>query len=182
MLSELIRTQELLGARRIDGAEQFFTRAIDFGYSKSTDETLALWGREEILSDVVWVIRKFRPDVIVTRFTPERGGHGHHTASAVLAYEAFRAAADSTRFPEQLRFVKPWQARRILWNVFRFSRASSDQPTGMALSEELGNYSPLLGLSMGEVAGRSRSMHKKPRLWRHGDSRQLDKHVSVCRW
>ena len=156
----VIRTQELLGARRIDGAEQFFTRAIDFGYSKSTDETLAFWGREEILSDIVWVIRSFRPDVIVTRFTPERGGHGHHTASALLAYEAFRAAVDPERFPEQLRRVRPWQARRILWNVFRFSRISGDQPTGLALTEELGSYNPLLGLSMGEVAGRSRSMHK----------------------
>ena len=156
----IIRTQELLAARRIDGAEQFFTRAIDFGYSKSTEETLAMWGREEILSDVVWVIRRFRPDVIITRFTPERGGHGHHTASAELAYEAFRASADSARFPEQLRFVRPWQARRIFWNVFRFSRGSGDQVVGPALIEELGNYSPLLGLSMGEVAGRSRSMHK----------------------
>ena len=102
----VIRTQELLAARRIDGAEQFFTRALDFGFSKNADETLEIWGHERILADVVWVIRRFRPDVIVTRFgTDGSGGHGHHTASAILADEAFRAAADSTKFPEQLARV-----------------------------------------------------------------------------
>jgi LmbE family N-acetylglucosaminyl deacetylase len=156
----LIRTQELLGARRIDGAEQYFTRAIDFGYSKSSDETLKFWGKEQILADVVWVIRTFRPDVIVTRFTPDRGGHGNHTASALLAYEAYRAAADPTCFPEQLRSVRPWKAKRIVWNVFRFSRSPGDQPTGSSVSLDLGQYSPLLGLSFGELSGMSRSMHK----------------------
>jgi LmbE family N-acetylglucosaminyl deacetylase len=156
----IIRTQELLGARRIDGAEQFFTRAIDFGYSKSADETLKLWGKEEVLSDVVRIIRTFRPDVIVTRFTPTRGGHGHHTASAVLAYEAFRAAADPTRFPEQLDRLGPWKAKRIVWNVFRFARTGADPPPPGAVSEDLGAYSPLLGMSIGELAGQSRSMHK----------------------
>ena len=156
----VIRTEELLGARRIDGAEQFFTRAIDFGYTKSTDEALAFWGKEEILSDIVWVIRSFRPDVIVTRFTPERGGHGHHTASAVLADEAYRAAADSGRFTEQLRFVRPWHARRIVWNVFRFSDRPGETAQAPSVTEDLGVFSPLLGLSMGEVAGRSRSMHR----------------------
>jgi LmbE family N-acetylglucosaminyl deacetylase len=97
----LIRTQELLSARRIDGAEQFFTRAYDFGFSKSTEEALKIWDKEKILSDVVWVIRKFRPDIIITRFPEDsRAGHGHHSASAVLAHEAFSAAADPTRFPE----------------------------------------------------------------------------------
>ena len=125
----LIRTQELLAARRIDGAEQYFTRAIDFGFSKSSEETLRFWGTEKTLSDVVWVIRTFRPDVIVTRFTPALGGHGNHTASASLAYTAFRAAADSTRFPEQLRFTAPWQAKRLVWNAFRFSaRDTSPRP------------------------------------------------------
>ena len=119
----VIRTQELLAARRIDGAEQFFTRAIDFGYSKSADETLQKWGREKVLSDIVWVIRRFRPDVIVLRFsgTP-RDGHGHHQSSAILGKEAFSAAADAHRFPEQLKYVQPWQAKRIMWNVFSFSR------------------------------------------------------------
>ena len=156
----LIRTQELLGARRIDGAEQFFTRAIDFGYSKTTEETLAFWGKEETLADVVWVIRKFRPDVIVSRFTPTRGGHGNHTASAVLAYEAFRAAADPKKFPEQLKLVQPWQATRIVWNGFRFSQSAPDTSTVRRVIEDLGEYNPLLGLSIGELAGKSRSMHK----------------------
>src|SRR5689334_1282089 len=115
----VIRTQELLAARRIDGAEQFFTRAIDFGYSKSADETLEKWGREKVLADIVWVIRRFRPDVIVLRFsgTP-RDGHGQHQSSAILGKEAFSAAADAHRFPEQLKYVQPWQAKRIMWNVF----------------------------------------------------------------
>jgi len=103
----LIRTQELLAARRIDGAEQFFTRAYDFGFSKSTNEALKIWDKEKILSDVVWVIRKFQPDVIITRFPPDnRAGHGHHSASAVLAQEAFTAAADPNRFPEQFAYGK----------------------------------------------------------------------------
>ncbi len=115
----LIRTQELLAARRIDGAEQFFTRAVDFGFTKSPDETLKVWGREPVLADVVWVIRRFRPDVVITRFpSTGEGGHGQHTASAILAREAFEAAGDPARFPEQLAYVRPWKPKRLLWNVF----------------------------------------------------------------
>src|SRR5215210_77641 len=111
----LIRTQELLAARRIDGGEQFFTRAYDFGFSKNPQETFTKWDKEKVLSDVVWVIRKFEPDVIITRFpTTGEGGHGHHTASAILANEAFTAAADPKRFPDQLKYVQPWQAKRIV--------------------------------------------------------------------
>jgi len=110
----LIRTQELLSARRIDGAEQFFSRAFDFGFSKTPQETFTKWDKEKILSDVVWVIRQFQPDVIITRFpTTGEGGHGHHTASAILANEAFTAAADPNRFPEQLKYVQTWQPKRI---------------------------------------------------------------------
>src|SRR5579884_1597469 len=118
----LIRTEELLDARRIDGAQQFFTRAIDFGFTKTADEALTRWGRERTLSDIVWVIRRFRPDVIILRFsgTP-RDGHGQHQTSAILGKEAFFAAADPKRFPEQLEFVQPWQARRLLWNMFAFT-------------------------------------------------------------
>ena len=156
----VIRTHELLGARRLDGAQQFFTRAIDFGYSKSADETLEIWGRERILADVVWVIRRFRPDVIVTRFPSDgAGGHGHHTASGILAEEAFAAAADSARFPEQLRWVRPWQARRLMWNVFRFGAQGPDTVAGR-VRVDLGAYDPLLGRSYTEIAGESRSMHK----------------------
>src|SRR6185436_5836733 len=122
----LIRTQELLAARKIDGAEQFFTRAIDFGYSKNPEETFAIWGKENILADVVYVIRKFQPDVIIARFpTTGEGGHGHHTASAILAQEAFTAAADPTRFPEQLQYVKVWKAKRLLWNTFNFGSSNT---------------------------------------------------------
>lgn len=156
----LIRTQELLAARRIDGAEQFFTRAFDFGYSKSPDETLTFWGHDKILSDVVWVIRKFKPDVIITRFpTTGEGGHGHHTASAILAGEAFEAAADPTKFPEQLtRGVTVWQARRLLWNSFNFGGTNTQRDDHFKM--ECGDYNPILGKSYGEIAAASRSQHR----------------------
>ena len=156
----IIRTQELLASRRIDGAEQYFTRAIDFGFSKTLDETMKIWGKERILSDVVWMIRTYRPDVIVTRFTPTQGGHGNHTSSAELAYEAYVAAGDPNRFPEQLRYVKPWHAMRIVWNAFRFQQ--TDRPTipEHSVSIDLGVYSPVLGESFTEMAGRSRSMNR----------------------
>jgi LmbE family N-acetylglucosaminyl deacetylase len=155
----LIRTQELLSARRIDGGEQFFSRAYDFGYSKTPDETLKKWDREKILSDVVWVIRKFQPDVIITRFpTTGEGGHGHHTASAILANEAFTAAADPKRFPEQLRYVQPWQAKRILWNTFNFG--STNTTNNDQFHFDVGGYNPILGKSYGEIAAESRSQHK----------------------
>jgi len=155
----VIRTQELLAARDVDGAEQFFTRAVDFGYSKTSEETLRLWGREAVLSDVVWVIRKFQPDVIITRFTPETGGHGNHTASAILAQEAFTAAADPARFPEQLKWVKPWKTARLLWNMYNWGRYSEAERAG-ALAIDVGEYNTLLGSSYRELAGESRSMHK----------------------
>lgn len=156
----LIRTQELLAARRIDGGEQFFTRAFDFGFSKNPGETFTKWDREKILSDVVWVIRKFQPDVIITRFpVTGEGGHGHHTASAILANEAFTAAADPNRFPEQFQYgVKPWQAKRILWNTFNFG--STNTTGDDQFKFDVGGYNPLLGKSYGEIAAESRSQHK----------------------
>ena len=157
----VLRTQELLAARRIDGARQFFTRAIDFGFSKNPEETFAIWGHDQVLSDVVWIIRSFRPDVIVTRFpTTGEGGHGNHTASAILASEAFTAAADPKAFTWQLKWVAPWQPKRLLWNVFRFG---ADAPRNAASGEialDLGGYNALLGRSYTEIAGQSRSMHK----------------------
>src|SRR5438105_4377058 len=159
----VIRTRELLAARQIDHAQQFFTRAVDFGFSKSADETLRLWDREKILADVVWVIRKFRPDVIVTRFSSEDGlSHGHHTASAILAQEAFKAGADPKRFPEQLRWVKPWQATRLVWNTSPFfchNRNQTLHPTGLT-ALEAGGCAPLLGKAFTEIAAASLSMHK----------------------
>ena len=155
----LIRTQELLSARRIDGAEQFFSRAYDFGFTKSPDETFTKWDKEKILSDVVWVIRKFQPDVIITRFpTTGEGGHGQHTASAILANEAFAAAADPTRFPEQLKFVKPWQVKRVMWNTFNFGSTNTTSSDQFQL--DVGGYNPLLGKGYGEIAAVSRSNHK----------------------
>ena len=157
----VIRTQELLEARKIDGAEQYFTRAVDFGYSKSVEETLTFWNREDILSDVVWVIRKFQPDVIITRFNPaDGGGHGHHRVSAVLALEAFKAAADPQRFKEQLEFVQPWQVKRIFWNSWMPRWRPEQADTTDLLKEDVGSYQPLIGKSFTEIAAISRSMHK----------------------
>jgi LmbE family N-acetylglucosaminyl deacetylase len=155
----LIRTQELLAARKVDGAEQFFTRANDFGFSKGPEETLKIWDKEKVLGDVVWVIRKFRPDVIICRFpTTGEGGHGHHTSSAILAQEAFSAAADPARYPEQLKYVKPWQAKRLMWNTFNFG--STNTTAADQFKIDVGVYNTTLGKSYGEIAAESRSNHK----------------------
>lgn len=158
----LARTQELLAARQIDGGEQRFSRAVDFGFSKTPEETLEIWGREAVLGDLVWVIRSLQPDVIITRFGPEPGTtHGHHTASTWLAQEAFTAAADPQRFPEQLAHVEPWQAKRLLWNTSSFFYAGRDEVNfDHLLSVDTGAYNPLLGASYAEVAALSRSAHK----------------------
>jgi hypothetical protein len=153
----------LLDARRIDHAQQFFTRAVDFGFSKTAEETMRFWDHDKILSDVVWVVRKFRPDVMVTRFSPEdQLTHGHHTASAILAREAFAASSDSNRFPEQLAFVKPWEPTRLVWNTSPFffsNRNLPFDPTGLTVLEA-GGYNPLLGKAYTEIATASLSMHK----------------------
>jgi len=158
----VIRTQELLAARRTDGAEQMFSRALDFGFSKGPDETLAIWGHDRILADVVWAIRRFQPDVIVTRFpTTGEGGHGHHTASAILAVEAFKQAGDPTKFPEQLKYVTPWQPKRLFWNRFSFQPIDPNDPkVAKSLRVDLGAFNPLLGRAYTEIAAESRSQHK----------------------
>lgn len=157
----VIRTQELLAARRIDGAEQFFTRAVDFGYSKGPDETLEKWGREEALSDVVRVIRAFQPDVVIMRFpTTGEGRHGHHTASALLAVEAFEVAGDPSRFPEQLGELEPWKPERLFWNYFSWSPPPPGTEASAYVTVDLGAYNALLARSYTELAGESRSMHK----------------------
>ena len=161
----MIRTQELLAEHRIDGSEQYFTRAIDFGFSKTADETLKKWPRDKVLGDVVWNIRRFRPDIIILRFsgTP-RDGHGHHQASAILGREAFSAAADPSRFPDQLKYVKPWQAMRLMTNLANFSEEQRKEIDKIAASDklqlDLGAYAPELGYSWGEIAGMSRSLHR----------------------
>jgi LmbE family N-acetylglucosaminyl deacetylase len=162
----IIRTQELLEARKIDGAEQFFTRAIDFGYSKTPKETFEFWGKDQILADVVWIIRKFRPDVIISRFPPGRSaGHGHHTAAGILIVEAFDAAADPNKFPEQLIYVRPWRAKRIVWNSWRMDR----NEIGSSVRINIGKYEPLLGKSYSEISAESRSMHKSQGFGSEGE-------------
>lgn len=155
----MIRTQELLAARRIDGAKQFFTRANDFGYSKNPEETFEFWNKDSILKDVVLCIRKFKPDIIICRFpTTGEGGHGHHTASAILAQEAFEAAANPNKFPEQLTFTKVWQAKRLFWNTFNFGGTNTTSPNQLKI--DVGVYNSLIGKNYGEIAAESRSMHK----------------------
>lgn len=156
----MIRTEELLAARRVDGAEQFFSSAYDFGFSKNSDETFRIWDKEKILSDVVFVIRYFKPDVIITRFPEDgRAGHGHHAASAILAREGFVAAADPNRFPEHFKLgLKPWQAKRILWNTFNFGNTNTTANNQYKV--DVGGYNNLLGKSYGEMSALSRSQHK----------------------
>ena len=115
----VIRTQELIEARKIDGGQQIFSRANDFGYSKNPEETLEIWDKNQVLSDVVWAIRKFQPDVIINRFDHRSSGttHGHHTASAMLGFEAFDKVNDATVFPEQLKLVQTWQPKRLFFNI-----------------------------------------------------------------
>ncbi|WP_100074712.1 PIG-L family deacetylase [Chryseobacterium camelliae] len=155
----LIRTHELLEARKLDGAQQFFTRAIDFGFSKNTTDTFKQWDENSITADVVWVIRKFRPDVIICRFPPTAAaGHGQHAASAVVAEKAFKLAGDKTAFPEQLRYVNVWQPKRLLWNTFRFGAVNTTAENQLKVT--VGQYDAQLGMGYGEVAGLSRSLHK----------------------
>ena len=156
----LIRTQELLAARKIDGAEQYFSRAYEFGFSKTSNETLHIWDSVKVLSDVVWMIRKFQPDVIITRFPPDaRAGHGHHAASAILANEAFAIAADATKFTEQFNYgVKPFKAKRIVWNTYNFG--SNNTTSESQLKIDIGGYNSWLGKSYGEIGAEARTMHK----------------------
>ncbi|WP_439557019.1 PIG-L family deacetylase [Dyadobacter sp.] len=159
----VIRTQELLGARRIDGAQQFFSRAYDFGFSKTRDETLHFWDAKKVQGDVVWLIRKFRPDVIITRFPPDpRAGHGHHQTSAYLAEEGFKLAADPNAYPDQLKFVKPWQAKRLVWNTYTpgFTNSKPMEEKAPFIPVEIGGYNAVLGKSYTEIAAESRSQHK----------------------
>lgn len=157
----LIRTNELLEARRIDGAEQFFTRAIDFGYSKSPDETFTIWDKQKLLFDVVWAIRKFKPDIIITRFPADgNGGHGHHTASAIVAEEAFKMAGDPNSFPEQLRYIDVWQPERLYWNAWTPALENRKENLLKYISIDLGSFNKLLGKSYSEISALARTLHK----------------------
>jgi len=172
----IIRSQELLTSRRIDGAEQYFTRAIDFGFSKTADETLQKWDRNKVLGDVVYNIRRFRPDVVILVFsgTP-RDGHGHHQASSILGKEAFSLAGDPTKFPEQLAYVQPWAPKLLMMNAGgpgggqnkgkdgknKAGKTNEDAPPPAdRLNLDVGVYSPELGASFGEIGGASRSANR----------------------
>lgn len=162
----IIRTHELEEARKTDGGEQMFTRAIDFGYSKNPDETFSIWDKKEVLSDVVLAIRKFKPDIIINRFDHRTPGttHGHHTASAILSVESFDLAADKTAFPNQLKTHKPWQAKRLLlntsWRFYGTREAFEKADKSNLLALETGKFYPSIGLSNGEIAALSRSKHQ----------------------
>jgi len=157
----MIRTQELLKARETDGGKQFFSRAIDFGYSRNPDETLNNWDREKLLSDVVWVIRNFQPDIIITRFNTTPGiTHGHHTTSAIIAGEAFKVSGDPSVFPEQLTQVAPWAVKRIFWNAYNWGGVYEPKPGKHYYEFPVGKFNPLLGMSYSEIAANSRTMHK----------------------
>ena len=173
----LIRANELLQARKIDGANQLFTRARDFGYSKGPEDTLENWEEDEVLGDVVYAVRYFEPDIIITRFNPAAGPtHGHHTVSAQLALRAFELAADPNAFPEQLEKLDTHQAKRIFWNGFGQRRGGRGGPASSNLQNEsrevvslqIGTYNPLLGESYTEISARSRSMHKSQGFGRAG--------------
>ena len=159
----VLRTEELLAAHRLDGAEQYFTRAVDFGYSFSQQETFDRWGEAEILADFVRLIRTVRPDVI-TGLSPEgQGGGQHHQASAILAREAYAAAADPNRFPEQLREgLRPWQTKKFYYSAgfgFGFGRGRGGPPSD-ATTIDLARYDTLLGRTYAEIGSHARSMHK----------------------
>jgi len=158
----IARTQELLAGRRLDGARQYFSRALDFGFSKDYADTQRVWGRDEVIGDIVRVIRRFQPDVILTRFSPQPGGtHGHHTASAVLSIEAFKLAGDPKAYPEQIaQGLKPWQPKRILQNG-SFGRGA---PAAGALAVEIGGDDPVLGIPLSTLSLRILAQHKTQNL------------------
>lgn len=156
----VIRTQELLQSRRVDGGQQFFSRAIDFGFSKNPREAISKWGHDAVLGDIVWIIRKFRPDVVILQFTgTPQDGHGQHQASAILGREAYAAAADPAKYPEQLKYLRPWRAKRLMMNRRGFTPKIQKEIQALPhkLEIDLGQYNPLIGYSYGELAGISRS-------------------------
>jgi LmbE family N-acetylglucosaminyl deacetylase len=176
----LIRTQELLAARRVDGGTQFFTRANDFGYSKTAKETQKIWDRDKVLQDVVWTIRKFRPDVIITRFPADsRAGHGHHTTSAIMANEAFDVAA-SQQFPDELKLTDPWQVKRLMLNSGRWWDKDIEHREGV-IKVDAGAYNQLLGESYSEMAARSRSMHKSQGFGSDGSRGEDNEYLTVIK-
>ena len=152
----VLRTQELLAARRIDGGEQFFTRAIDFGFSKSADESIRKWGRDQVVSDIVWIIRRYRPDIVMLGSSGTAlGGHGHHQASAILGTEACDAAGNPARFPDQLQHVQPWKPAKVVTAGFG---------GGGSVQIDTSGYNPIIGYSYQQLATMSRGQHRSQGL------------------
>lgn len=183
----VIRTQELIEARKIDGGEQFFSRANDFGFSKNPTETLEIWDKNQVLSDVVWAIRKFQPDVIINRFDHRSPGttHGHHTASAMLSLEAFDLVNDKSIYPEQLKYVSTWQPKRVFFNTswwFYGSREKfekADKSTQTKLN--IGTYYQSLGKSNQEIAALSRSCHQSQGFGNTGTRGEEDEYLEFLK-
>src|SRR3954451_6652684 len=152
----LLRTEELLAARRLDGARQYFTRAYDFGFSKTMDETWQHWPRDTILKDVVRIVRRFRPQIIVSIFsgTP-RDGHGQHQAAGWSAQEAFRVAGDSSRFPELFA-----EEGLLPWTVLKLYRSARFDTTATTLTLNGGILDPAVGKSYHQIAMAGRSLHR----------------------
>lgn len=183
----VIRTQELIEARKIDGGEQFFSRANDFGFSKNPTETLEIWDKNQVLSDVVWAIRKFQPDVIINRFDHRSPGttHGHHTASAMLSLEAFDLVNDKTIYPEQLKYVSTWQPKRVFFNTSwwfygskeKFEKADKSTQTKL----NIGTYYQSLGKSNQEIAALSRSCHQSQGFGNTGTRGDEDEYLEFLK-
>ena len=183
----VIRTQELLTARRIDGGEQRFTRANDFGYSKHPDETLAIWNKDEVLSDVVLAIRQFKPDVIINRFDHRSPGstHGHHTSSAMLSVEAFDIVNDKSIYPNQLKQTETWQPKRLFFNTSWWFYGSQDNfdkaDKSNLLSFDVGTYFPSSGMSNTEIASLSRSQHKSQGFGNTGTRGEQTEYIELIK-
>jgi hypothetical protein len=183
----MIRTQELLNARKIDGGHQFFSRAIDFGFSKTPEETLKVWDKDEILGDVVWAIRKHRPDVIINRFDHRTSGntHGHHTSSAILSVEAFDLAGKENAYPDQLSYVKPWNPNRAFFNTswwfFGSEEAFEKADKSNFIELEINKFYPLEGLSNNEISALSRSEHKSQGFGNTGTRGERNEYIELLK-
>jgi LmbE family N-acetylglucosaminyl deacetylase len=161
-----MRTQELLMARSVDGGKQLFSRANDFGFSKTPEETMKIWDKDAVLADAVWAMRQVQPDIVINRFPkdPKIDNHGHHTASAILSEEAFGIANQADKYPEQLKYVSTWQPRRIFmnttWWFYGGQEAFAKADKSKLFQLDLGVYFPYKGKSNSEISAESRSMHK----------------------
>ena len=183
----VLRTEELLAARRVDGGEQFFSRANDFGYSKNPDETLEIWNKKAVLGDVVWAIRNFKPDVIIDRFDHRSPGttHGHHTASAMLSVQAFDRAGDKSAYPDQLDLVDTWQPKRLFFNTSWWFYGSEEKfekaDKSKLLVVDVGGYYPVLGTSNNEIAALASSQHRSQGFGRLSERGAQDEYLELLK-